>query len=49
MKSQSKQFQIRYNVRSTQENERWRLITDGTETLVSDIIINGHTYTTKDK
>jgi uncharacterized membrane protein len=48
MKSQSKQFQIRYNVRSTQENERWRLITDGTETLVSDIIINGHTYTTKD-
>ena len=48
MKSQSKQFQIRYNVRSTQENERWRLITDGTETLVSDIVINGHTYTTKD-
>jgi uncharacterized membrane protein len=48
MKSQSKQFQIRYNVRSTQENERWRLIADGTETLVSDIIINGHTYTTKD-
>jgi uncharacterized membrane protein len=24
------------------------LITDGTETLVSDIVINGHTYTTKD-
>ena len=48
MKSQSKQFQIRYNVRSTNESERWRLITDGTETLVSDIVINGHTYTTKD-
>ena len=48
MNTSSKQFQIRYNVRSTNESERWRLITDGTETLVSDIVINGHTYTTKD-
>ena len=48
MKSKIKKFQIRYNVNSTQENERWRLITDGQEMLVSDIVINGHTYTTKD-
>jgi len=43
-----KKFQIRFNVHSTQENERWRLITDGSETLVSNIIIDGHTYTTMD-
>jgi len=48
MKNQSHQFQIRFNVNSKTENERWRLITDGHELLVSNIIINGHTYTTKD-
>jgi uncharacterized membrane protein len=48
MKNQSHQFQIRFNVNSKAENERWRLITDGHELLVSNIIINGHTYTTMD-
>ena len=43
-----KKFQIRFNVRSTTENERWRLITDGQEVLVSNIVINGHTATTMD-
>lgn len=48
MKSKIKKFQIRFNVNSTNDNNRWRLITDGQEMLVSDIVINGHTYTTKD-
>jgi hypothetical protein len=43
-----KKFQIRFNVHSKTENERWRLITDGQEELVSNIIINGHTSTTMD-
>lgn len=48
MKSKVKKFQIRFNVNSTNDNNRWCLITDGQEMLVSDIIINGYTYTTKD-
>ena len=48
MKQEVKKFQIRFNVNSTNDNERWRLITNGNEMLVSDIIINGHTYTTMD-
>ena len=43
-----KKFQIRFNVHSKTENERWRLITDGQEVLVSNIVINGHTATTMD-
>jgi len=48
MKEQPKKFQIRFNTVSTSEDDRWRLIEDGKETLVSDIIVNGHVYTTKD-
>jgi uncharacterized membrane protein len=49
MKTQSKTYQIRYNTHSKDnENERWRLIENGNEILVSDIYIDGHTYTTKD-
>jgi uncharacterized membrane protein len=48
MNQKSKIFQIRFNTVSTSEDERWRLIEDGRETLVSDIIIDGNTYTTKD-
>jgi uncharacterized membrane protein len=48
MKEQTKKFQIRFNVNSTSEKDRWRLITDGDEQLVSNIIIDGHTYTTMD-
>jgi uncharacterized membrane protein len=45
---ETKTFQIRFNTHSTNEDNRWRLIEDGEEHLVSNIIINGHTYTTKD-
>ncbi len=48
MKTTSKTYQIRYNTISKTENERWRLIENGNETLVSDVIVDGHTYTTKD-
>jgi uncharacterized membrane protein len=48
MKEDPKKFQIRFNTLSTSEDDRWRLIEDGKETLVSDIIVNGHVYTTKD-
>jgi uncharacterized membrane protein len=48
MKVKVKKFQIRFNVNSQADHERWRLIEDGKEHLVSDIIINGHTYTTMD-
>lgn len=48
MKSESKTYQIRFNTVSKTENERWRLIENGNEVLVSDIIIDGHTRTTKD-
>jgi hypothetical protein len=48
MSSTSKKFQIRFNTASFSEDDRWRLIEDGKETLVSDIVVNGHVYTTKD-
>jgi uncharacterized membrane protein len=48
MKDNPKQFKIRFNTVSKSEDDRWRLIEDDKETLVSNIIINGHTYTTKD-
>jgi uncharacterized membrane protein len=49
MKTKSKTYQIRYNNHSKDnENERWRLIENGNEILVSDIYIDGHTHTTKD-
>jgi uncharacterized membrane protein len=48
MNETAKKFQIRFNVNSTSEKDRWRLITDGDEQLVSNIIIDGHTYTTMD-
>ena len=44
----NKTYQIRYNTVSTDESNRWRLIENGKETLVSDVIVDGHTYTTKD-
>ena len=48
MSNKIKKFQIRFNTVSTDETNRWRLIQDGSEILVSDIFVNGHTYTTKD-
>lgn len=41
-------FQIRYNTVSTDDTNRWRLLCDGEEIQVSDIIINAETKTTKD-
>ncbi len=46
--SKAKVYQIRFNTNSKSDNDRWRLIEDGNEVLVSNIIIDGHTYTTKD-
>lgn len=48
MKSQSKEYQIRFNTHSKSDLDRWRLIENGNEIIVSNIIIEGHTYTTKD-
>ena len=48
MNNESKTYQIRYNTNSTDDSNRWRLIDDGKEILVSNIIINSQTYTTKD-
>jgi uncharacterized membrane protein len=48
MKTKSKTYRIRYNTFSKTDNERWRLIEDGKEILVSDVIVNGHTRTTQD-
>jgi len=48
MKTKIKKFQIRFNTASNSEVDRWRLIEDGKEHLVANIVINGHTYTTMD-
>jgi uncharacterized membrane protein len=48
MKVKPQQFQIRFNDESTSEEDTWRLISDGNEMLVSDIIVDGHVYTSKD-
>lgn len=48
MKTQSKIYQIRFNTNSKNDNERWRLIDEGKEILVSNVIIDGKTFTTKD-
>ena len=48
MKNKIKKFQIRFNVNSTSDENRWRLIEDGNEILVSEIVVDGLTKTTKD-
>ena len=45
---ESKTYQIRYNTNSTDDSNRWRLIDDGKEILVSNIVINSQTCTTKE-
>ena len=40
--STSKVYQIRYNTVSKDDTERWRLIENGNEITVSNIIIDGH-------
>jgi uncharacterized membrane protein len=44
----SKTYQIRFNTQSTSDSDRWRLVCDGEEILVSNIYIDSQTYTTKD-
>lgn len=48
MGSNEKTYQIRFNTRSTSEIDRWRLVCGDEEILVSNVIINTKTYTTKD-
>lgn len=48
LKTQSKIYQIRFNTHSKNENDRWRLINERKELLVSNVIIDGKTFTTKD-
>jgi uncharacterized membrane protein len=43
-----KNYQIRYNTQSTDDSNRWRLVSDGNEILVSNIIIDSNVKTTKD-
>ena len=46
--STEKSYQIRYNNNSTNDSNRWRLISEGQEILVTDVIVNSKSYTTKD-
>jgi len=48
MKTKSKTYQIRFNTHSKDESDRWRLIENGNEIIVSNIVVDGHTHTTKD-
>jgi len=48
MKPESKIYQIRFNTHSKDDSDRWRLIENGNEIIVSHIVVDGHTYTTKD-
>lgn len=45
---QEKTYQIRFNTKSTDDSNRWRLITEDGEILVSNVIVNTQTKTTKD-
>ena len=47
-KNKEQVFQIRYYTTSTDDSNRWRLLCNGKEIQVSDIIINAETKTTKD-
>ena len=46
--NEEKTYQIRFNTHSTTDVDRWRLVCDGEEQLVSNIVIDAQTYTTKD-
>jgi uncharacterized membrane protein len=43
-----KKYQIRFNTNSISDEDRWRLISENKEILVSDIVIDGYVYTSKD-
>jgi hypothetical protein len=42
-------FLIRYNTTSVSDDDRWRIIVNGNEILVSDIHINVPCYTSRDE
>lgn len=46
--SKEKIYQIRYNTHSKSSVDRWRLLCDGQETLVSEIKIKSRVFTTED-
>jgi uncharacterized membrane protein len=46
--SSLKTFHVRYNTHSTDDTNRWRLIENGNEQFVSNVIIDGYTFTSKD-
>ena len=48
LKNKYIEYQIRYNTSSNDDKERWRIIQNREEILVSNVIIDGHSYTTKD-
>ena len=43
-----KTYHIRFNTNTTSNDDRWRLVCDGEETLHPDVVINTQTYTTQD-
>lgn len=48
MSSEFKKYHIRFNTSSKSEDDRWRLIDEeDKEILVSSIVVNGYSYTTK--
>ena len=48
MTKKNKKYQIRYNTQSLNSEDKWRLICDGEEFLVSNIIIDSQVKTTRD-
>jgi len=48
MKNKIEPYQIRFNTNSDNDTNRWRLICDDEEKLVSKIYIDSETFTTKD-
>jgi hypothetical protein len=43
-----KTYQVRYNNQSKDDSTSWRLISEGKEIFVSDVLITSQTCTTKD-
>ncbi len=43
------EFLIRYNTNSTGDTDKWRIVTDEKEILVSEIQINVSSFTSKDE
>ena len=46
--SEEKLYHIRYNTQATGNHDKWRLVSKDAEILVSDIVVNTETKTSKD-